>query len=49
MMKACQLSIKQRAQQRGQIRNKMEGHKFWKAKNAPKRADHNRNENKSST
>jgi len=32
MMKTYQLSIKQRAQQRGHKRYKMEGHKSWQAK-----------------
>jgi len=49
MMKTYQLSIKQRAQQRGHKRYKMEGHKSWQAKNIPKRANHKRNEKKSST
>jgi hypothetical protein len=49
MMKTYQLSIKQRAQQRGHKRYKMKGHKSWQAKNIPKRANHKRNEKKSST
>ncbi len=49
MMKTYQLSIKQRIQQMGKKRYKMEGHKFWQTKNTPKRANHKGNEKKSST
>ncbi len=49
MMKTCQLSIKQRAQQRGRKRYKMEGHKSWQAKDIPKRAYRKGNKKKSST
>jgi len=48
MMKTYQLSIKQRTQQRGRKRYKMERPESWQTKNIPKRASHKGNKKKSS-
>jgi hypothetical protein len=48
MMKTYQLSIKQRTQQRGRKRYKMEGPKSWQTNNIPKRANQKGKEKKSS-
>ncbi len=48
-MKTYQLSIKQKIQQKGRKRYKMEAPKSWQTNNTPKRANHKGNEKKSST